>query len=177
MIGTNHWADLPLFVAVARCESFAEASRRTHTPTSTVSRAVSRLEEALGVRLLQRTSRRVSLTHEGAQLLERAGPLADEMGEVLDAVADREEEPAGRLRITAPVMTGAAVIGPALAAFAAKYPRVSIELHLSNSVLDLIEEGFDLGFRAGPVTDTDLVARRLWSVPYSLAASARFLKR
>ncbi len=173
----DRWTDLPLFIAVARCESFVEASRRTGTPASSVSRAVARLEQTLGVRLFQRTSRRVALTHEGTKLLERAGPLADEIDGVLDAVADREDEPSGRLRITAPVVSGAEQIGPALVSFAAKYPRVSVELHLTNAVLDLIEDGFDLGFRAGPVADGELVARRVWSVPYTVAASPRFIKQ
>ena len=175
-IGTIGLTDLPLFLAVARCGSFVDAARRTRTPPSTVSRAVARLEDELGVRLLTRTSRRVTLTQEGAILLERAGPLANELGEILDGVSDRRERPTGLLRVTAPVMTGAR-IGRALAAFAAKYPRVSIDLHLSNSVLDLVEQGFELAFRVGPLPESDLIARPLWPIPYSLGASRAFIER
>ncbi|KYF95277.1 LysR family transcriptional regulator [Sorangium cellulosum] len=176
MNGMISLEDVRLFAAVAHHLSFVEAARRTGVPTSTVSRRVALLEEALGVRLLQRTSRRVGLTGEGARLLERAGPLLDELGSVLDRVADREDEPAGRLRVTAPVMTGAQRIAPALSAFAARHPRLTVELTLTNAVVPLVEEGVDLAFRAGPVQDAELVARRLWSLPYALAASPRFVQ-
>jgi DNA-binding transcriptional LysR family regulator len=169
-------ADVHLFVAVARLASFVGASRRTGVPTSTVSRAIARLEEELGARLLHRTSRKVTLTQEGAWLLARAAPLVDELREVLDGVSDREEEPAGRLRVTAPLVTGAERVGRALIAYAAAYPRVSVELQLTNAVLDLVGEGLDLAFRGGRVTDPDVVARKLWTVPYAMAASPAFVK-
>lgn len=176
MSGMISLEDVRLFAAVAHHLSFVEAARRTGVPTSTVSRRVAQLEEALGVRLLQRTSRRVGLTGEGARLIERAGPLLDELGSVLDRAADREDEPAGRLRVTAPVMTGAQRIAPALFSFAARHPRLSLELTLTNAVVPLVEEGIDLAFRAGPVQDADLVARRMWSLPYALAASPRLVQ-
>jgi LysR family transcriptional regulator AphB len=169
--------DVQLFVAVAKQQSFVGASRRTGVPTSTVSRAVARLEETLGVRLLHRTSRRVVATHEGAWLLERALPLTDELGNLLSDMRERDDEPSGRLRVTAPVVTGAERIGPALIAFAAAHPRLQLELQLTNAVLNLREEGIDLAFRAGPVTDPDVVARKLWSAPFALAASPAFVKR
>jgi LysR family transcriptional regulator, transcriptional activator AphB len=177
MDGMMSLEDVRIFVAVARHSSFVEAARRTGVPTSTVSRRVAQLEETLGARLLQRTSRRVGLTHEGARLLERAGPLLDELTSVLDKAADREDEPSGRLRVTAPVMTGAQRIAPALFSFAARYPRLTVELALTNSVVDLVEEGIDLAFRAGPVQDGELVARRLWSIPFALAASPGFVRQ
>jgi len=169
--------ELRIFVVVAEHLSFVEAARRTGVPTSTVSRRVAQLEEALGARLLQRTSRRVGLTHEGARLLERAGPLLDELSLVLDKTVDREDEPAGRLRVTAPVQTGTQRIAPALFSFAARYPRLSVELKLTNAVVDLVEEGIDLAFRVGPILDQELVARRLWSVPFTLAASPHFVEQ
>jgi DNA-binding transcriptional LysR family regulator len=167
--------DLRLFVAVAQSSSFVEAARRTGVPTSTVSRRVAQLEEALGARLLQRTSRRVGLTHEGERLLERAGPLLEELASVLDRSADREDEPSGRLRVTAPVMTGTQRIAPALFSFAARHPRLTVELKLTNAVVSLVEEGFDLAFRMGPIQDAELVARRMWSVPFAFAASPGFV--
>jgi LysR family transcriptional regulator AphB len=146
-------------------------------PTSTVSRRVAQLEEALGQRLLQRTSRRVGLTHEGERLRERAGPLLEGLASVLDKAADREEEPSGRLRVTAPVSTGAQRIAPALFSFAARHPRLTLELRLTNAMVSLVEEGFDLAFRVGPVQDAELVARRMWSVPFAFAASPRFVRQ
>lgn len=169
--------DLRLFVAVARHASFVGASRRTGVPTSTVSRAVARLEQGLGVRLLHRTSRRVSATDEGARLLARAAPLLDQLRDVLEDAAGREEAPAGRLRVTAPVVTGAERVGRALVAYAAAHPRVAVELRLTNAVLSLVEEGLDLAFRVGPIADADVVARRLWAIPYALGASPALVAR
>ncbi|WP_240488775.1 LysR family transcriptional regulator [Labilithrix luteola] len=164
-----------LFVAVARQGSFVEAARRTGVPTSTVSRHIAELEEAIGVRLFQRTSRKVSLTSDGARLFERVGPLFDELSTALDAAADREEEPAGTLRVTAPVVTGASHVAPLLFEFSKAHPKVSVELELTNAIVDLVEDRFDLAFRIGPVEGADLVARRIWSFPYGLAASPRFV--
>ncbi|MCY1075101.1 LysR family transcriptional regulator [Archangium lansingense] len=169
--------DVRIFVAVAQHLSFVEAARRTGMPTSTVSRRVAQLEEKLGARLLQRTSRSVGLTHEGARLLERVGPLLDELTSVLDRSAEHQDEPVGRLRVTAPVQTGTQLIAPALFSFAARYPRLTVELKLTNAVVDLVEEGFDLAFRAGPIHDQELVARRMWSIPFALAASPRFVRQ
>ncbi len=184
MIGMHHpenatidLTDVRLFVAVARYASFVAASRKTGVPTSTVSRAVVRLEEALGTRLLHRTSRQVVPTQEGAWLLERSGPLLEELSATLADVKARDDEPSGRLRVTAPVATGSERVAQALIAYAARHPRLSLELQLSNRVLNLREEGLDLAFRAGPVTEGDLVAKKLWSVPFGLAASPRFVKQ
>jgi DNA-binding transcriptional LysR family regulator len=168
--------DLHVFAAVAQHRSFAEAARRLRVPTSTVSRRIAALEDAMGARLLQRTSRRVGLTEEGARLLARAAPLLDELAEVVEGAAARDGEPAGRLRVTAPVLTGTERIAPALLGFAARYPKVTVELSLTNRVVDLVEEGFDLAFRAGPVTDGELVARKVWTTPFALAASAGFVR-
>ncbi len=167
--------DLRLFAAVAAQLSFTGAARATGVPVSTVSRRLAQLEETLGLRLLQRTSRRVGLTCDGARLLERARPLLGELEQVLETARDRDDQPAGLLRVTAPIVTGSERIAPALIAFAARYPRVSVELRLTNAVLDLVGEGFDLAFRPGPPRDQELVTRRLWSYPYALVASQRFV--
>ena len=164
-------ADVALFVAVAEHASFVEAARRTRTPTSTVSRAVARLEEDLGVRLLQRTSRQVAPTEDGRQLLLRAGPLVDEMQQALGAVADRHTEPHGLVRITAPAFTGATRVASSLATFAAAHPRITIELDASNVVHDLIADGFDLAVRAGPLASAELVSRKLWDGAFGLFAT------
>ncbi|MCE9669757.1 LysR family transcriptional regulator [Myxococcus stipitatus] len=168
--------DVRLFLAVAKHLSFVEAARRLGIPTSTVSRRVARLEETLGARLLQRTSRQVRLTQEGARLVERTGHLVEELDAVLQRSAERDDEPTGRLRVTAPLMTGAQRIAPALFSFAARHRGVQVELHLTNSLVPLVDEGFDLAFRTGPVRDAELVARRVGSVPFSLAASPQFVR-
>jgi len=169
--------DLRVVVAVANHGSFVAAARRTRVPTSTVSRAVARFEDAVGVRLFQRNSRTVRLTHEGATLLERAAPLLDELDEVVLNMSDDRAAVAGRLRVTAPTVSGSAQIAASLLSFAEAYPRVNIELSLSNAVADLIEEGVDIAFRAGPVQGVDLIAKRIWSVPFALGASRAYVQR
>ncbi len=184
MRGTHHpengmidLDDLRTFVAVAREGSFVAASRRTGVPTSTVSRSIARLEERLGAKLLYRTSRHVSPTVEGERLLGRVAPLIDSLAAIAEGTRERSAEPVGRLRVTAPVVSGSGWIGKGLIAFAEAHPRVRVELHLTNEVVDLVAEGFDLGFRAGPIEDRGLVARKIVSTSYVLAASPAFVAR
>jgi DNA-binding transcriptional LysR family regulator len=171
MIGMMSLDDLQLFVSVARARSFVAAARRLAVPTSTLSRRIAALEQALGARLLQRTSRRVGLTDEGARLFERAGAQLDELVATVDQTMDREAEPAGRLRVTAPVLSGTHQIAPALFGFAAAHPRIVLELNLTNVVVPLVEAGYHLAFRAGPIRDRELIARKLWSMPQVFAAA------
>ncbi|WP_232288243.1 substrate binding domain-containing protein [Anaeromyxobacter sp. K] len=112
-----------------------------------------------------------------ARLLARAAPLLDQLRDLLEDATERDEEPAGRLRVTAPVVTGAERVGRTLIAYAAAHPRVTVDLRLTNSVLSLVEEALDLAFRVGPVAEADVVARRLWAIPYALAASPALVAR
>jgi len=163
--------DLAVFVSVARAASFVEASRRMRIPPSSVSRAVARLEQDLGVRLLQRTSRKVTLTDEGRQLLLRASAAIDELEHSLDAASDRRDVAAGLIRVTAPAFTGATRVASLLAEFARAHPHVTVELEVSNVVRDLVDERFDLALRAGPLADGDYVARRVWESETGVFAS------
>jgi len=169
--------DYRIFVAVAREGSFVAASRKTGVPTSTVSRAVARLESRIGARLVHRTSRRVSLSSDGERLLARVGPLIDGLSTVIAETRDQTTQPAGVLRVTAPVVSGSGWVGRSLASFAEAYPRVQVELRVTNTVVDLVGDRFDLGFRGGPVEDARLVARRIWSAPNVLVASPAFVER
>lgn len=169
--------DLRIVLAVAQHGGFVAAARHTGVPSSTVSRAVARLEESLGVRLFQRTSRTVRLTEEGTRLVERTAPLFEELGEVLGDLTERSSGPSGRLRVTAPIVSGAGWLGSALVDFARAHPRVSVELTLTNTVVDLVGEGFDLAFRGGPLTAPGLISRRVLSVAYALGASREFFQR
>jgi DNA-binding transcriptional LysR family regulator len=169
--------DLAIFVCVAQHESFVEASRRLTIPTSSVSRAVARLEEDLGVQLLRRTSRRVGLTDEGRQLLLHAAVHLEGLQEALAKAADRHPEPSGVVRVTAPAYTGSTRVAQALAAFAAAHPRITIELEATNTIRDLVQDGFDFGIRVGPYLNPEFVARKLWEGQFGLFASKRFTKR
>jgi DNA-binding transcriptional LysR family regulator len=138
---------------------------------------VARLEESLGVLLLQRTSRKVALTEDGRQLLLGAGPLVDELQQALESVANRRSEPRGLVRVTAPVYTGATRVAKSLAAFVREHPAITIELDASNTLRDLIEERYDLAIRVGPVADSELVARRLWEISSGLFATRDVIER
>lgn len=166
--------DLRLFLAIGEAGSLVQASRRTGTPASTLSRRLAQLEESLGRRLVQRTSRHVALTKDGEELLARTRAHVDALDDALAGGAD--DEPAGPLRVTAMLATGAELVAPALMAFAKRYPRVKVELNLTNAVLPIVEEGIDIAFRSARITDGDLVARRIATWPYALVASPGVVK-
>src|SRR6185369_13845200 len=169
--------DLSVFVCVARQQSFVAASRRLTIPTSSVSRAVARLEEELGVQLLRRTSRSVVLTDEGRQLLERAAAHLEGLEEALASTSDRRPRPSGVVRVTAPAYTGSTRIARSLAGFALAYPAITVELDATNVIRDLLQDGFDFGVRVGPSASPDFVARRLWQGQYGLFAARAFVNR
>jgi len=166
--------DLSVFVSVAEHASFSEASRRTALPTSSVSRAVARLEERLGVPLFRRTSRQVSLTVEGRDLFAEAAPHVQGLEAALTAASERRAEPSGIVRVTAPAYTGATRIAAALAEFSATYPQIQLELDASNTRRDLLDEGFDFAIRTGPAVAADFVTRKLWRGYFGLFATPEF---
>lgn len=169
--------DLSLFVSVAQQQSFVAASRRSAIPTSSVSRAVARLEEQLGVQLLRRTSRRVALTDEGHHLLDRAALHLEGLEEALSLLADRRPTPSGVVRVTAPAYTGSTRIARSLGAFATAHPEITIELDATNVIRDLLQDGFDFGVRVGSQANPDFVTRRLWQGQYGLFAATSFVNR
>ncbi|HVY28182.1 MAG TPA: LysR family transcriptional regulator [Polyangiaceae bacterium] len=167
--------DLSVFVCVARQASFVAASRRLGVPTSSVSRAVARLEDDLGVQLLRRTSRSVVLTDEGRQLLDHAAPHLDGIEEALSLTVDRLPEPSGVVRITAPAYTGSTRVARSMAAFSLAHPSITVELDATNAIRDLLQDGFDFGVRVGPYLHPDFVARRLWQGKFGLFAAQNFV--
>ena len=171
MIDPRSLDDLAIFAAVGHHQSFVGASRRLGLPTSSVSRAVARLEEALRLSLLRRTSRRVALTDAGRQLLLGTAPLLEGLGEALDAVLERGDSLQGTVRATAPAFTGATRVATALAAFAAAHPQIVAELDTANGFRDLVAEGYDFAIRAGASADADFVSRRLWRSTFGLFAT------
>jgi DNA-binding transcriptional LysR family regulator len=169
--------DLSVFVVVAEHASFVEASRRMGIPTSSVSRAVARLEEQLGLPLLRRTSRRVVLTDEGRQLHHQARPHLEGLEEAFATAVDQHPEPSGVVRVTAPAYTGATRVTDALAAFALAHPKITIELDATNAFRDLLQDGFDFGIRVGPLQNPDFVSRRLWRGSFGLFAAPALAKQ
>ena len=166
-----------IFTEVAERESFSGAARTLGLSKSAVSKQVGRLEEDLGARLLNRTTRRVSLTEAGLAFY-RGGLEALAAAEAArGAVTRLSEAPRGRLKITAPVSFSIKHLGPLLAGFLRRYPEVALDLELNDRRVDLVEEGFDLAIRIGVLDDSSLIARKLAPSPLLLCAAPAYLKR
>jgi LysR family transcriptional regulator, regulator for bpeEF and oprC len=162
---------VPIFVAVARHGSFAEAARRLGMTGSAVSKQVQRLEADLGVRLFHRTTRQLSLTDEGSFLFERSAPLVEGIEEVGEMLAGRKAKPEGSLRVSAPVALAQRLLREPLTSFVSRYPDVGLHIELSDRFVDLVGEGFDLAIRIGHLEDSSLIARRLADVPMVLVGA------
>ncbi|WP_293574228.1 LysR family transcriptional regulator [Phaeobacter sp.] len=164
--------DLALFTAVARHLNFSEAAARIGIPLSRASRRIAELEDHLGVKLFERTTRQVRLTEEGRRLLD----LCQDPIEALQSVAGLTEDTTRHtIRITAPPMAVQDRIGPLLLDFAAENPDIRIDLTTSNTILDFFRDNVDLAFRVGPLQESGLVARKLWTLTYSFCASDSFI--
>src|SRR5882762_621801 len=169
-------AGLVAFVQTVDSGSFSGAGRFIGSSPSAVSKSVARLERRLGVRLLQRSTRTLSLTAEGAAYYERVAPLLRAIEDAEDVV-QMAESARGLLRVTAPVFVGRTLIGEWSQAFLARHPNVKLELSVSDRHADLIREGFDVALRIGDLADTDLTARKLADLPMIIAASPDYVAR
>ncbi len=154
--------------------SFTAAGKILDLPTSTVSRRITRLEGQLGARLLQRTTRKLSVTDAGRIYYQRSQRALVALDEARDAVSQMQARPRGLVRMTAPVEV--VDVADVLAKFLDQYPDVKIEIELTNRFVDLVEEGFDLAIRAGELRDSSLVAKRLATTRFVLVASPAFIK-
>ena len=164
-----------LFATVVEQGSFTRAAELLGMPKSSVSQKISRLESQLGVRLFQRTTRRLSLTPQGELYVEHCQGLLALARSANLAMARLRSAPAGRVRITAPEATGTLLLGRILAEFRALYPEVVLELTLSDEQLDLVGEGYDLALRAAPLKDSSLICRRIGQVARHLVAAPAYL--
>ncbi|PGH57029.1 LysR family transcriptional regulator [Azospirillum palustre] len=168
---------LAMFAKVVEERSFAGAARAMGVSVATVSRAVSRLEERLGARLFNRTSRRLALTDFGHSLAERATRLYDEAEAAENAVREMSSRPRGLIRFAVPMSFGLRWVAPLLPDFFRLYPEISIDLHLSDAVVDLVGDGFDAALRVAVLPDSSLVARRLCGVSPVVLAAPSYLAR
>lgn len=167
--------ELAVFVAIVDGGSLVNASRRLRRSPPAVTRALSALEDRIGLRLVERTTRRLAPTEAGSALADRARTLLANYDEALLGVARAPVR--GVLRITAPVQFGRRHVAPIVSAFLNEYPEVRVELSLNDRNLDLIEEGLDLAVRIGALADSSLVARQVGSVRRVVVASPEYLAR
>jgi len=163
-----------LFLTVMQVGSLSGAGRQFGLAPASVSRQITALEDDLGVRLLNRTSRRLSLTEAGQVYLERAERLVQDVDEMRDAVTQLAVRPRGTLRVLSRVSLGTQHVAPLIPAFLAKHPDLNIDLWLTDVDLDLTEHGIDLAIRTGALTDSTLVGRRLASSPRVVCASPQY---
>ncbi|TNE89784.1 MAG: LysR family transcriptional regulator [Deltaproteobacteria bacterium] len=165
------------FVRVVDTGGFSSAARELGLPKSTVSRQVSRLEDRLGVRLLNRTTRSLSLTDVGRAYYERSRRIVEDVDEAELAVTRLSDHPTGLLRVTAPLTFGQDFLGDPIASFLAANPDVDVEVDLSDRVVDLVDDGYDCAVRVGKLADSSMVARKLGPANIGLYASPAFLER
>ncbi|WP_339386683.1 LysR family transcriptional regulator [Vibrio caribbeanicus] len=168
---------IPIFVAVVECGSFSAAASKLCITKSAVSKRINLLEEELGTRLLNRTTRKLSLTEAGFRYHEYVIQSLSLAKQGIDAVSELQGQPRGTLKVTVPMSFGIAHITPFISEFLALYPDVDINLSLEDRMLDLVQEGFDIGIRIGDLPDSNLIARRLTSCSSVLCASANYLKK
>lgn len=169
--------DLRLFIRVVETSSFTAAADSLGLQKSTISRRIAQLEDSLGIRLLQRSTRKLQLTAEGSELFNRCRPLIDELEQTQEQVAATNTEPRGRLRLTMPPELGIFIMNGVLGSFTKRFPQINVEVELSTRLVDLIEEGIDLAIRVGKLSNSTLIGRRLAEIELGLYASPGYLEQ
>lgn len=170
-------SDVAVFVRVVELGSFTKAADELELSKAAVSKYVNRLEQRLSARLLHRTTRRLGLTEAGEALYARSRAALTELAEAENDVAQLTGKPRGMLRITAPSYFGVTMLAPRMKEFHARYPDVTVDLDLSERIVDIVKERFDVAVRISAMPDSSLVATRLMPCPTALVASPAYLRR
>ena len=168
---------LTAFAKVVETGSFARAAQRLNTSVSSVSRHVSELEAHLNARLLNRTTRRLSLTESGRAFHERCVQLLADLEEAEESAGAATIRPRGTLRLTSSITFGARHLAPAIAAFITRYPEMRFDIELSDRAVDLVDEGFDVAVRIGPIGSQNLVGRKVGETRLVCCAAPSYLAR
>lgn len=173
----NNFADIVAYVRVVEAHSFVAAAQTLGMSPSAISKAVSRLEERLGARLLNRTTRSLSLTDVGTNFYEQCREALGQLDHAENEVTESRGVPRGRLRVDVPVSLGRRIIVPALPRFIAQYPELSVQMSMNDRIVDLVQEGIDVGMRVGNLSDSSLIARRIAQLRGVTCASPEFIER
>lgn len=169
--------EIAIFIKVIQVGSFSKAGQELNIPKSTVSMKVSSLEKRLGMTLIKRTTRKLHITPAGEQYFKNASEGLAHISRAEDEVKSGLDKPQGLLRITAPVDLGNVVLAEQISSFLKKYPAVQVELLLTDRRVDLLAEGVDLAIRAGHLSDSSMIAKKLGEVSFALFASNRYLQQ
>ncbi|MGD1880370.1 MAG: LysR family transcriptional regulator [Kiloniellaceae bacterium] len=167
---------LPVFVRAVREGSFSATARVLGLTPSAVSKQIGRLEDQLAVRLFNRTTRRLSLTEEGAAFFERASRILADLEDAAAAVSSHRTVVRGRLRVTLPTAFGILHLLPVLPEFLARHPELTVEIDLNDRFVNMIEEGFDIALRIGDLADSSLISRRLAANRRMVVAAPAYLQ-
>jgi len=172
----SRFVELNAFVAVAERKSFTRAADDLGMSTSALSQTIRGLEDGLGVRLLNRTTRSVEVTEAGGQVLERVRPLLGEFAAIVGSVSDSRDKPAGRLRLTVPPPVASFVLPPLLRRFLERYPDIVVDVTVENALVDIIAERYDAGIRVGSRVARDMIAVRITDdLRFAVVASPGYL--
>ncbi len=176
MAAVDTLSGVTIFCRVVEAGSFRKAAHALGISPSGVSKAMSRLEERLGVRLLNRSTRQLSVTAEGAVFYQRCRGILAELDAAEHLLAEARAAPQGQLKLSIPVAFGRMRIVPHLAAFAEAHPRIQLQVSLGDRLVDVVDEGFDIAVRIGTLSPSRLIARRLTSTSYVTCAAPAYLK-
>lgn len=171
------WQGISEFVAVAQTQSFTQAAQKLNVSTAHVSRHINALESRLNIKLFYRTTRNVSLTQEGEIFYHRCHHILNELQEAQLALTNLQSKPQGHIKLTAPITFGEQIVLPLVNDFSVHYPDVTVQAHLTNKRIDIIEEGFDLAIRIGALEDSSLIATKLSSRRNYLCASPTYIEQ
>src|SRR5437899_6423777 len=177
MDGKPDLDSLLIFAKVVEAQSFSEAARRLKMPISTVSRRIADLEDQLGIRLLERSTRNLRPTDVGSEVLEHAQRAVELSETIENVVSSQRSDVSGTLRLSAPPSISDTLLAPLVGAFQASYPNVRVQIFVTDRFVDHIAEGVDLVFRLGELKDSSLVARKVLAYRHQLVASPAYLEK
>lgn len=173
----EHFSALPIFVTVVECGSFSLAGQKLGLSKSAVSKRITLLEQSLGIQLLRRTTRSLSLTEAGARYFDYVRPAVKLAEEGLDAISELQQAPQGNLRFAVPMVFGRLHIAPLIPEFLRRYPKIQLQMQMDDKTTDLIAGGFDLAIRIGELPDSSLIARKIAPCLSVICASPEYIAR